>query len=225
MSLFGDDDVPARTRSSGLFDDEPKTGRKQNSSLFADDFNDTGDSPWTFPTPKKAARGSLVKTLLPATDVPESYVDAFDSLVSSGSGAGNGVSVDGVKEVLRGSGIDSAEQAKILETVLPAGQDSAAGLGRGEFNVLFALIGLAQEGEDITLDGVDERRKSELDGPSHYTIPSEDMELGAFVRRLRASLNCKYQISDIDLRPPSAFHINIEACRESSAGRSPSRSC
>jgi sorting nexin-8 len=26
--------------------------------------------------------------------------------------------------------------------------------------VLIALVGLAQEGEDVTLDGVDERRKS-----------------------------------------------------------------
>ena len=34
-------------------------------------------------------------------------------------------------------------------------------LGRTEFNVLLALIGLAQEHEDITLDGVDERRKSQ----------------------------------------------------------------
>lgn len=160
MSLFGDDDLPARTRNSGLFDDEPKAGRKQNSSLFADDFNDSGDSPWTFPTPKKAARDNLVKSLLPATDVPESYVDAFDSLVSSGAGAGNGVSVDGIKGVLRDSGIGAAEQAKILEIVLPSGPSSTGEVGRGEFNVLFALIGLAQEGEDITLDGVDERRKS-----------------------------------------------------------------
>jgi sorting nexin-8 len=40
--------------------------------------------------------------------------------------------------------------------------DSSNGLGRGEFSVLLALVGLAQEGEDLTFDAVDDRRKSEL---------------------------------------------------------------
>lgn len=161
MSLFGDDDaLPSRSRSGGLFEDERPANRKQNSSLFADEFDDSSDSPWTFPTPKKAARGSLVKNLLPASEVPESYIDAFDSLIASGKGSGNGIGLEDVHKLLRDSGVASDEQAKILETVLPSGQTSTSELGRGEFNVLLALIGLAQEGEDLTLDGVDERRKS-----------------------------------------------------------------
>ena len=55
----------------------------------------------------------------------------------------------------------AADQAKILNLVLPGGQETSSdGLGRNEFNVLLALIGLAQEGEDITFDAVDERRNS-----------------------------------------------------------------
>lgn len=159
MSLFGEDDVPARAKqSSSLFDDDPKPAGKTGNSLFADDM-DSNDSPWAFPTPKKAGRGALVKSLLPASDVPDSYIDAFDALLDAGSREGNGVSVEGAKKLLADSGVSSDSQSKILEVVLPSGQQSAA-LGRNEFNVVFALIGLAQEGDDITLDSVDERKRS-----------------------------------------------------------------
>lgn len=160
MSLFGDDDVPqSRAKPSGLFDDDPKPAGRTGNSLFADDL-DSSDSPWAFPTPKKAGRGALVKSLLPAADVPDSYIDAFDALLDAGSREGNGVSVEGVKKLLSDSGVASGAQSKILEVVLPPGQDSAS-LDRNEFNVVFALIGLAQEGEDLTLDSVDERKRSE----------------------------------------------------------------
>ncbi|KAA8618898.1 AlaDh-PNT-C domain-containing protein [Pyrenophora tritici-repentis] len=158
MSLFGDDDAPHAKQSSSLFDDDPKPAGKTGNSLFADDVGDN-DSPWGFPTPKKADREALVKSLLPAGDVPDSYIDAFDALLEAGNGAGNGVSVDGVKKLLADSDIPAHAQNKILETVLPPG--GAAELGRNEFNVVFALIGLAQEHEDITLDSVDERKRSE----------------------------------------------------------------
>ncbi len=42
--------------------------------------------------------------------------------------------------------------------IAPGGGEIA--LGRGEFSVLLALIGLAQEGDAISLDSVDERRRS-----------------------------------------------------------------
>jgi sorting nexin-8 len=160
MSLFGEDDLPSRPKqSSSLFDDELKPAGKTGNSLFADDL-DTSDSPWAFPTPKKAARASLVKSLLPASDVPDSYIDAFDALLEAGHREGNGISAEGVKKLLGDSGVSRDTQSKILDVVLPPGQ-AGAGLGRNEFNVVFALIGLAQEGDDITLDSVDERKKSE----------------------------------------------------------------
>jgi sorting nexin-8 len=157
MSLFGDDDLPARSKQSGLFDDDPKPAGRAGNSLFADDAGD--DSPWGFPTPKKAARGSLIKSLLPAEDVPESYIDAYDALLEHGERVGSGLSLDSVKKLLADSELPDETQSKILEIVSQPGQESA-GVGRSEFNVLFALIGLAQEGDDTTLDSVDERKKS-----------------------------------------------------------------
>ncbi|KAF2736560.1 sorting nexin mvp1 [Polyplosphaeria fusca] len=158
MSLFGDEEVPARSKQSGLFDDDPKPAGKSGNSLFADDVPGD-DSPWGFPTPKKAARGSLVKSLLPASDVPDSYIDAYDALLEHGERAGNGLSLDSVKKLLADSSLPDDTQSRILDIVSQPGQESA-GVGRGEFNVLFALIGLAQEGDDITLDSVDERKKN-----------------------------------------------------------------
>lgn len=161
MSLFGNDDIPssraAKQSSGGLFndDDDARPAARTGNSLFADEM-DNDSSPWTFPTPKKGGRASLVKSLLPASEVPESYIDTFDALVEAGDGAGNGISIEGAKKLLASSGIASDAQSKILEIVAP-GQESAT---RNEFNVLFALIGLAQEGEDITLDSVDERKSS-----------------------------------------------------------------
>jgi sorting nexin-8 len=159
MSLFGEEDVPPRAQQSSLFDDDPKpAGKTTGNSLFADEM-DSSDSPWAFPTPKKAGRSSLVKSLLPASDVPDSYIDAFDAVLDAGDRAGNGISIEGAKKLLADSGLASDAATKILEIVSP-GQESA-GVGRNEFNVLFALIGLAQEGEDITLDSVDERKRSQ----------------------------------------------------------------
>jgi sorting nexin-8 len=161
MSLFGTspDDRPSRSKST-LFDDEPTpAAQKTSASIFADDFNESADSPWALPTPKKAARGTLVKTLLPATDVPESYIDTYDTLLASDR-LGSGISTSGIKRLLAKGNISADAQEKILHTVIPGGQEPAQGVGRGEFNVLLALIALAQEGEDITLDGVDERRRS-----------------------------------------------------------------
>ncbi|KAH7384102.1 hypothetical protein DE146DRAFT_667821 [Phaeosphaeria sp. MPI-PUGE-AT-0046c] len=155
MSLFGDGEehVPSRA----LFDtDSPRPAAKTGNSLFAEEL-DNDSSPWAFPTPKKAGRSTLVKSLLPASEVPDSYVDAYDALLDAGDKTGRGISIEGAKKLLASSAIPNDAQSKILEIVAQPDQDTA-GLGRNEFNVLFALIGLAQEGEDITLDSVDERK-------------------------------------------------------------------
>lgn len=158
MSLFGSSPTEtAPLNSKSLFGDQPERP-DTTSSLFADDG---GESPWSMPTPKKAARQNLVKHLLPATDVPESYVDAYDAVLNANEKTGVGIGLGGVKSVLQSSNLSEQEQSKILNFVIPGGQESANGVGRSEFNVLLALVGLAQEGEDITLDGVDERRRSE----------------------------------------------------------------
>lgn len=104
----------------------------------------------------------MVKNLLPATDVPDNYVDAFDAVLNANDKTGVGISLTAVKNILNSCNLSSDDQARILNLVVPGGQENINGLGRSEFNVLLALIGLAQEGEDVTLDSVDERRKSRL---------------------------------------------------------------
>lgn len=168
MSLFGtspDDssaaDSAQRSKTS-LFADEPSFGAGSanfgSSSLFADD--DGVASPWNSNTGKRTSKQQLVKTLLPDSDAPESYIDAYDLVLSAGERAGTGAGLTSVRELLSGSGISATDQAKILNLVLAGDTGRSNGLGRGEFNVLLALIGLAQEGEDLTFDAVDDRRKS-----------------------------------------------------------------
>ena len=101
----------------------------------------------------------MIKNLLPARDVPGSYVDAYDTIIESGERTGMNLSAGAISKLLQNSNLSSSEQNRLLKVVSPAGHEHS-GLGRQEFNVLLALIGLAQEGEEATLDGVDERRSS-----------------------------------------------------------------
>ena len=165
MSLFGTSpdepslDKPSLQRQSkSLFNDGARPTSVSNNSLFADSEDTNGDSPWAMPAPKKAARSEVIKNLLQPSDVPKSYVDAYDAILDSGDRTSGNVSKEVVSKILQSSGIGSDEQTSILNLVAPGGVN--AGLERSAFNVLMALLGLAQEGEDATLDGVDERRKS-----------------------------------------------------------------
>jgi len=165
MSLFGSSTPPgdtpsmhssfARSRHS-LFDDEPSMSRSNSNSLFNDDEAASGpDSPWDMPTPRKQqSRAELVRSLLPGSDVPDSYIEAFDALASDDGGR---ITPAGVSRTLAASKLDADEQARIMAIVAPGGGDAT--LGRNEFNVLLALIGLAQEHEPVSLDSIDERRR------------------------------------------------------------------
>ena len=160
MSLFGDEaDEPAAAAAKSrlsLFDDEPSPAPGSKSSLFADD--EPGASPWSMPTPKKAARGELIKTLLPASDVPDIYIDIFDDVAKGADNVGGKISVNGIAKILSAANLGADDQSRIVSVITSGGQ--LTDLSRNEFNVLLALIGLAQEHEDVTLDGVDERRRS-----------------------------------------------------------------
>lgn len=160
MSLFGPDEpssaVASRSRST-LFDDEASSAPGSKSSLFADDEG-PGSSPWDMPTPKKAARSDLIKNLLPASGVPEFYISTFDNVLNGGDGAAGKINAAGVAKTLSAATLSADDQSRIMGIISSGGR--LLDLGRNEFNVLLALIGLAQEHEDITLDGVDERRKS-----------------------------------------------------------------
>ena len=174
MSLFGTSSPPseqARNTSSSLFDTEASTPTSKDakaqsagaSGLFAesDESTNTNDSPWgnTF-TPKKQARSDLIKKLLPNNQVPDPYIDVFDALVEEGYGRGPGVSRDAIGRLLDESNLGAEDRTKISD-IFKAGSSDQNTFTRGEINVLLALIGLAKEGEEISLDGVDERKSSE----------------------------------------------------------------
>jgi len=151
------------SRSSLFDDDEPPRSRSATSALFADDDESGGSSPWDMPTPRKQkTRADVIRNLLPPSDVPNSYVEIFDKVVQE-DGSGSRVTSGGVARTLADAKLGADEQARIMGIVAPSGGDSDAGLGRSEFNVLLALIGLAQEGNngELSLDSVDERRQSE----------------------------------------------------------------
>ncbi|PTB65048.1 hypothetical protein BBK36DRAFT_1169827 [Trichoderma citrinoviride] len=170
MSLFGDeptDNGPALGSSpprrsgaaaraaGGLFDDEPASGRN-SSSLFDDGSG--ASSPWDMPTPRKQqSRAELIRNLLPASDVPDSYIETFDAVVREDGHDGR-VTAAGIAKLFAVARLEADAQARIMSLVAPGGSDVS--LSRNEFNVVLALIGLAQEGDDISLDGVDERRRS-----------------------------------------------------------------
>ncbi|KAJ5760308.1 hypothetical protein N7520_007464 [Penicillium odoratum] len=161
MSLFGTSpegpSAAAQGSKSSLFADD---SARESPSLFADDDGDDSSSPWRQNnTAKRTARRDLVRTLLPATDVPESYVDAYDLVLNSGDRVGSGVGLTSVREILSSSGLSASDQGRILNLVVSADHESSGGLGRAEFNVLLALIGLGQEGEDLSFDTVDDHRK------------------------------------------------------------------
>ena len=165
MSIFDDTPTrPARTSkaSSSLFDDDAPNLRG-SPSLFADDTSEStgaGDSPWSFPTPKKAARSQLIKTLLPASDVPDLYVDVLDKLLAVDKDAGINAKV--VVGLLRESGIDAGCEGQ------GPGRRHARARAEGEGARPwggFCAVGFDRAGpggDEITIDGVDERRKSML---------------------------------------------------------------
>jgi sorting nexin-8 len=134
--------------------------KSTSSALFQDDDASGPASPWDMPTPRKQkSRADLLRSLLPASDVPESYIEMFDAVVRD-SGSGGRVTAGGVARTLSAAHISADEQARIMAIVAPAGGGDV-NLGRNEFNALLALVGLAQEGEVVNLDGVDERRRSQ----------------------------------------------------------------
>lgn len=172
---------PARTRSAGggLFDAEPAS-KQSSSSLFADD-DGAGGSPWDMPTPRKQqSRADLIRNLLPASEVPDSYIEVFDVAVREDGSSGR-ITSGGIAKLFAAARLGADAQARIMSLVAPGGHDVS--LGRDEFNVVLALVGLAQEGEIVSLDSVDERRRNlpqpKLPGITAEPILSPVEELSA----------------------------------------------
>lgn len=169
MSLFGTTppNEPSSLGDSGLrpsrvslFDDDGPTNRSGSDSLFNDDeLSGSGaGSPWDMPTPRKQqSRADLIRGLLAGVQVPDSYVEAFDHALQE-DGRGGKVSAAGISKTLAAAKLGADEQALVMSIISPNGDEVE--LARDSFNVLLALIALAQEGETVSLDGVDERRRN-----------------------------------------------------------------
>ncbi|QSZ37341.1 hypothetical protein DSL72_009439 [Monilinia vaccinii-corymbosi] len=194
MSLFGEIDEPVAATNPpksrlSLFDDEPSSTPGSKSSLFADDDDVSGGSPWNAPVPKKASRGDLLKTLLPTSDVPESYIDIFDDMIKDGRVSNGKLGADEIEKLLLAARLSSDKISWILTIILNPGGEPRD-LERNEVNVLLALIGLAQEEEDVhdvTLDGVDERRRN-LPVPHFITSDLTTASLSNSPDKLAANL-------------------------------------
>lgn len=149
-----------RGNAGGLFDDSPSRRGTPSSGLFDDGDvgGDASPSPWDMPTPRKQNRAQMIRNLLPAGDVPESYIETFDAIVREDGSSGK-VAAGGIAKLFANARLGPEAQTRIMSLVAP-GDGSDASLDRNEFNVLLALVGLAQEGDIISLDSVDERRRS-----------------------------------------------------------------
>ncbi|KAI1773652.1 hypothetical protein F4818DRAFT_449036 [Hypoxylon cercidicola] len=180
MSLFGTS-PPNETSSSGnpsmarsrnsLFDEDGPMTRSTSDTLFNDD--DLGGSgaasPWDLPTPRKQqSRADVLRRLLDGVDVSDTYIEAFDTAMREDGSSGK-VTSSGVAKALAAAKLNADDQAQIMGILAPGGNLDP--IGRNEFNVLLALIGLAQEGEAVSLDGVDERRRRKLE-QTYFPFPS-----------------------------------------------------
>ena len=109
----------------------------------------------------------IIKSLLNQgnSNLPSVYGELYERVVgeSSAPGFGGGVSVNGVRRVIEEGGLDEdvGVGRRIREAIVGVGMGVSLGdgIGRGEFSVLLAMVGLAQEGEEVSIDAVDDRRR------------------------------------------------------------------
>ncbi|KAI0880794.1 uncharacterized protein GGS22DRAFT_182097 [Annulohypoxylon maeteangense] len=157
----------ARSRNSLFDDDDGPMTRSTSDTLFNDDEfgGSRSASPWDIPTPRKQqSRADLIRKLLDGVEVPDSYVEAYDkaaredALMDDNHSHDQKITSSGITNTLAAAKLGADDQAQIMGIIAPSGKLDP--IGRKEFNVLLALIGLAQEGESISLDGVDERRRN-----------------------------------------------------------------
>jgi sorting nexin-8 len=107
-------------------------------------------------SPKRKAE---IGTLLDGADIPDAYVDTFEAYANNGL-----VSMSAFQELMRAAQLSDSNAERILSLVLP-GDSSTAGLSRAKLNVALALIALSQQGEELSLDAVDDMRHKKLPVP------------------------------------------------------------
>lgn len=157
MSLFGSPDVPTTTipqkSLSVLFgDDSSVPGLKP--SMFNED-KESSHEQWKFPVSDQSQRKELMMNLQPSWPIPE-YNEIFNTMSKDSDDL---IVREEVLKVLDCSGLNSDQKLLILKIIYHESETTR--LTRNEFNVLLALIGLAQDYEDISLEKIYEKRQRE----------------------------------------------------------------
>ncbi|KAG5987103.1 hypothetical protein E4U54_005137 [Claviceps lovelessii] len=148
-----------KARGGGLFDDD--LHKASSSSLFDDGHaaQDSASSPWDMPAPRsRRSRRDMVRSLLPTSDVPDSYIEVFDAMNRDEGGHGR-IRAGAISKLFANAGLDGASQTHIMALLAPGVESDDVSLEQDEVNVLLAMVALGQEGEVVSLDAVDERRR------------------------------------------------------------------
>ncbi len=121
--------------------------KSTSSALFQDD-DSSAPSPWDMPTPRKRLPPAPISfaTLLPASDVPDGYVEAYDAIIRE-HGSGGRISPGGIAGRWRPHDLEPTTRHGSTAFSHPRARAPGGAWGGDEFNVLLALIGLAQEGK------------------------------------------------------------------------------
>lgn len=172
-TVFHTPSTSNKRTSNTLFEPDnakQKTDISASGSLFADDTSKV-NSDWGFPTAKRHSKVNLVDKLLPSDEVPQEYIEVFDLLLQ-GSGSTKAVPLSEIQQLLDTTELEPSTRKQILQIITSGGGAATKDFSRGEVNVLLALIGLAEEAEDLSLDAVDERRKRTFDVmiPQHRVL-------------------------------------------------------
>ncbi|KAL7272015.1 Sorting nexin mvp1 [Rhizina undulata] len=209
MSLFGESPPGSRDRNS-LFAEFMSPADAASNSLF-----DDGADAWStgaFPSPRQPGSRNpedIIKALITTenANVPEEYVHIYDILLNR-YGLDGGVSAEGVRAVLEEAMVESTIRKRILEVVV-RGRDK---VWREEVNVLLAMVGLAQEGDDVSIDGVDDRRKNlpipilKTIVPSSRQATQHDGNIATPTESTASSNNPYNQIVSQGPQSPSSAH-------------------
>ena len=132
------------------------------------EHSSSSSSHWgVIPERRTRSRAEVLASLLPVEETPTKYADAYHAALRDDSAGPRGkhVGAVGVAKMFAAAKLRPDQQTHIMN-VLAVGDDDdgdsgAVALDEAAFGVLLALVGLAQEGEIVSLDGVDDRRRSE----------------------------------------------------------------
>lgn len=98
--------------------------------------------------------------ILANSDIPDQYVDLFDTYAANGS-----VSLTSFKELMTNAHLTEQDKESIVSAVLPP-ESIGTNLTRELLNLALLLIALAQQGGQVSLDAVDDMKTKKLPLPN-----------------------------------------------------------